>query len=328
MAAVRADIGRHILDQTQDRGLQLLEHVDRLLGIQHRHILRGRHHHRARQLGALAQRQLNVPRPRRQVDDQHIQLAPQHLPQKLLQRPHDHRAAPHHGLIVFQHQPQRHHGDAMGLNRLDQFPVRRRRALRHPHHARLAGAIDVGIQQPHPAALAGQRHGQVRGYGGFAHPTLARPHDDDIGNPGNWLRPALMRRRMLADLQAGRLPLGARCRCLGRRPPRRAMRRHHDLHRTCPRRAQRRLGGRLHRTERARLIRRGRFQHESHCLALDAQRPNKVPAEKIAPAGARDPRQNPVHRRQIKCHLRPRVFRPSPVISAQLCALRQRARVR
>ncbi len=39
------------------------------------------------QVRALAQRQLDVPRAGRQVDDQHIQLAPVHLRQQLLQAP-------------------------------------------------------------------------------------------------------------------------------------------------------------------------------------------------------------------------------------------------
>ena len=131
------------------------------------------------QLRALAQRQLDVPRARRQVDDQHVQLAPVHLPQQLLQRAHDHRAAPDHRLVLLQHQPDRHHGDAMRLQRDDRLAIGRGGPLRHAHHARLRRAVDIGIQQPDPPPLPRQRHGKVGRDGGFAHAALARGDGDD-----------------------------------------------------------------------------------------------------------------------------------------------------
>ena len=76
VAAVRADIGRHVLDQPEDRRLERLEHVDRLARIQQRDVLRRRDDDRAGHAGALAQRQLHVAGARRQVDDQHVELAP------------------------------------------------------------------------------------------------------------------------------------------------------------------------------------------------------------------------------------------------------------
>ena len=54
-------------------------------------------------LRLLTKRQLRVPSARRQVDNQNVKLAPIHLHQHLLQRAHQHRSPPNHGLILGQH---------------------------------------------------------------------------------------------------------------------------------------------------------------------------------------------------------------------------------
>ena len=235
---------------------------------------------------ALAQRQLDIPGPRRQIDDQHVQIAPFHLRDQLLQRPHDHRAAPDHGLVLFQHQPDRHHRHPMRLQGNDRLAIGRGGALGHAHHARLRRAVDIGVQQAHPAAGAGQRNRQIGRDGGFAHPALAAGHRDDPVHPGDALRAALLRRGVLADLQAGRRRLG-----------RRAMRRQQRLHLHHPRqRPQGGLGGGAHRLQRARLIGIGGFDDESHLTALDGQRPHQIPRHQIAAARDLDLRQRLMNR--------------------------------
>ena len=79
MAAVRANIGRHILDQPEHRRAEAFEHIERLARIEQRHILRGGDDNRPVELGFLAQGELHIARARRQVDQQHIQPPPRHL---------------------------------------------------------------------------------------------------------------------------------------------------------------------------------------------------------------------------------------------------------
>jgi hypothetical protein len=97
--------------------LEQLEHVERLARIQKRHVLRGGDDDRPRHLGFLAQRHGDVPGAGRQVDEEDVELPPLHLRQHLLQRAHQHRAAPDHGLFLGQHEADGHAGDAMGLQR-------------------------------------------------------------------------------------------------------------------------------------------------------------------------------------------------------------------
>ena len=85
------------------------------------------------------------------------------------------------------------------------------RPLRHPHHARLRGTVDVGIQQADPPPLARQRHREVRGDGGLADPALARADGDDAVDARHRRGPACgvgmpadgQRRRLASSAPAG-----------------------------------------------------------------------------------------------------------------------------
>ena len=66
-----------------------------------RHLLRRTHHHRPRQLQQLRHRERNIPGPRRQIDDQVIQITPRRLLHELLERAVRHRPAPHQRLVRF-----------------------------------------------------------------------------------------------------------------------------------------------------------------------------------------------------------------------------------
>ena len=95
VTALRATEDRHILHHAQDRHRDLPEHGNPLHGIFESDILRRRHDDGAIELDLLGDRQLRIPRPWRQVQDQYVQTAPFDFVQELLQGFHDHQTAPH-----------------------------------------------------------------------------------------------------------------------------------------------------------------------------------------------------------------------------------------
>lgn len=108
----------------------------------------------------------------------------------------------------------------------------------------------------------------------------------DPVHPGQTLRPALLRRGMLADLQRRRRGFGGG-----------AMGGHHDLHRFDARqRLQSAFGSGLHRSKGTRLLGIGGFQHESHRAAVNLQRAHQIARDQRAAARAGNPCKNPFHR--------------------------------
>ena len=116
---------RHVFDHPEDLRPHLVEHVECLAGVQKRQILRGGDDDGARDLRLLGQGHLHVAGTGRQVDDQHVQLAPLHLRQHLLKRAHQHRAAPDDRLILAGHQADGHQRDAVIAKRQDRLVVGR-----------------------------------------------------------------------------------------------------------------------------------------------------------------------------------------------------------
>ncbi len=271
--AVGADIAGHVLDDAQQGGVELAEHVDGLAGVDQRHVLRGRHDDRAGHLIPLAQRQLDVAGARRQVHHQHVEGPPRDLPQHLLQRPHQHRPAPDDRLAFLQHQADRHGGDPVGGQGQDRLAVGRLRAAGHAHHAGLRGTVDVGIQKTRPQPLLRQRHGQVRGQGGLADPALAGPHGDDGPHAGHRLRTrGRGRRGVAANLQVGRrLRRGMGGQRHGHVP-----RPRDPFDRGDGRRADGFHGG---------TAVGGHFQNEAHPPPVHAQRPDHVGGHHALPGG-------------------------------------------
>ena len=135
---------------------------------------------RTRQRHTLAQRQLNVPRARRHVDDEVIQVPPVGLAQQLLQGLRGHGTAPHHGLVLRYQKTYRHHLHTVGFEWLHGFAIRAFGSARQAHHHGLAGAVNIGIQQAHTRTFGGQGQRQVGGGGGFADAAFARGHRDDV----------------------------------------------------------------------------------------------------------------------------------------------------
>ncbi|MNF74629.1 hypothetical protein D3C84_566680 [compost metagenome] len=95
----------------------------------------------------------------------------------------------------------------MGLQRHEPLLVLdlRAGAVRNAEHQALAGAVDVGVEDADPRALAGQRQRQVGGGGRLADAALARGHGDDVLHPGQGLglRRHLVGRDHTVDLHRG-----------------------------------------------------------------------------------------------------------------------------
>ena len=174
VAATRANMRAHVLDDPQHRNRDLFEHAQRLASIQQRDILRGGHDQRAAEGHLLAERQLHIARSRRQIDDEVIDSAPVGVAQKLGQRLRHHRPPPDHRLILV-HQIAHRHGAQTMAHDGRQPPVWTRlgRAAHIAQHARLTGAVQVGVQQADARAIGRERQGQVHGGGRFAHAALA-----------------------------------------------------------------------------------------------------------------------------------------------------------
>ena len=103
---------RHVFNHTNNWRAQLVEHIDAFACIQQSDVLGRRDNNGPVKIGFLRQCHLNVARARWQVYDQDIQCAPLHLSEHLLQRTHQHRAAPDNSLIFVCHEAQRHHRHA------------------------------------------------------------------------------------------------------------------------------------------------------------------------------------------------------------------------
>ena len=195
MAAVAAHVHRHVFHDAQNRHPHLLEHLDALLGIEQRNILRRGHHHGAGHGHALRQRELDVAGAGRHVHDQVVQLAPVGLAQQLLQRLGGHGATPDHGLVLRHQETDRHHLHAVVLQRLHGLTVCALGPAVNAHHHRHAGAIDVGIEQAHAGPFGGQGQRQVDRGGALAHATLARGHRHNVFHLGQQLHATLHRVR-------------------------------------------------------------------------------------------------------------------------------------
>src|SRR5690606_11187367 len=81
----------HVLDHTEDRRLDPLEHADPATDVAGCDLLRRGHHDRTIQVDCLHQRELGITGPRRHVDDEVIELAPFDLLEELPENPGDQR---------------------------------------------------------------------------------------------------------------------------------------------------------------------------------------------------------------------------------------------
>src|SRR5207237_4290891 len=108
MAAFRADVDRHVLDDADNVHTYLYEHLEALACVDQRDVLRRRHDDGTGDRHFLRQRELDVAGAGRKIDDQIIDIAPVRILQKLLERLRDHRPAPYHRRVDVDQETDRH----------------------------------------------------------------------------------------------------------------------------------------------------------------------------------------------------------------------------
>src|SRR5205085_703243 len=91
---------------------------------------------------------------------------------KLLDRLHDHRAAPDDGRIAVQQERHAHHFEPEIFDRIEFVPGHRR-ALHRSHHFRHAGPVNVRVHHADLLAEVGEGASEVHRHGGFADAALA-----------------------------------------------------------------------------------------------------------------------------------------------------------
>ncbi len=206
--ALRADVKRHVLDDAEDRDADLLEHLEPLLGVDQRDVLRRGDDDSARHRHLLGKRQLDVPGARWQVDDQVVEIAPASVFEQLLQRLRDHRPAPHHGRVDVDKEADRDRLQAVAFHRLEALAILRFRPAGDAEHHGLRRPIDIRIEHADRGAFGAQGERQVHCGGGFADTAFARGDSDDVLDAGDELDAPLhgMRHDLRAhlDLDRGR----------------------------------------------------------------------------------------------------------------------------
>ena len=135
----------------------------------------------------------------------HIQLAPGDVLPKLLDRPGDDRAAPDdRRIVVFKHQVDAHHLDALfGFGGEDVLAVAERLVV-DAEHARDGGTGDIRIEHADAVAHAAEHDGQLAGDEGFANAALAADDADDLATGACGLGAALAGRTALLKIRHGK----------------------------------------------------------------------------------------------------------------------------
>ena len=95
----------------------------------------------------LRERQRDVARARRHVDDQVVELAPGGVAQELRDRSVQHRPAPHDGFARRHEEAHAHHLHAVDVDRLQACSSTTVGRSLTPEQVRNAGAVDVGVHQ-------------------------------------------------------------------------------------------------------------------------------------------------------------------------------------
>ena len=82
-ARIGGDEIAHVFDEAEQRHIGPPQHIDCLLGVDQRQILRGRDDHRAGQRHLLNEADLDIAGARRQIDHEDIEFAPVAFAQQL-----------------------------------------------------------------------------------------------------------------------------------------------------------------------------------------------------------------------------------------------------
>jgi hypothetical protein len=153
----------------------------------------------------LPERDGDVAGAGRHVHDEHVDVAPVHVREELLQRAVQHRPAPHHRLVAVEEEPDRHQLQVV-LHRRDDHLVDRDRLLADAEDLRNRVAVDIGVEHADPVTELRERDREIRGERRLADAALAARDGDHAAvhrQPDH--RVALG--RAAAQLRRQRLPL-------------------------------------------------------------------------------------------------------------------------
>ena len=129
----------------------------------------------------LGERHRDVAGPRRQVEQQVLELAPGDVLEELLDRLVQHRAAPDDGRVLLDEEADRHHLDAAGRVQRQDLALAVDVGLGvDAEHARDRVAVDVAVEGAGRVAFGGQRRGQVGGHRRLADAALAGGDADHV----------------------------------------------------------------------------------------------------------------------------------------------------
>ena len=173
LAATRAeDLPRHVLDDPGEAHPRLLRHDAGARGYLLRRRLRRRHHDGLRTRQKLAERDRDVTRAGGHVDHEDVELAPVHVREELLERPMEHRPAPHHRLVVVQEEADGHELQVV-LHRRDDHLVHEHGLLMNAEDMRDRVAVHVRVEHADALADSSQRDREVRRQRRLADAALA-----------------------------------------------------------------------------------------------------------------------------------------------------------
>src|SRR5204863_5288491 len=151
----RAHEVAHVLDHTDHRHADALEHFGAAQTVADGHLLRRGHDDGAADVERLGERQLGVAGAGREIDQEVVELAPLHVPHELLDHLHDDGTAPDRRRVALHDQPERHDLYAVTLERLN-LAAPHLGLLVHAHHAGNVGPVDVRIHEPDAVPLVGE----------------------------------------------------------------------------------------------------------------------------------------------------------------------------
>ena len=181
--AARRDEAGHVLDDSGDLEVDLVGHLGRAAGdLLGRRLGRG-DDQELRVGQQLGERHRHVAGAGRQVDEQHVELAPGDVLEELRQRLVEHRPAPHDGAVLLDEEADRHDLHAVGLQRHDLALGRDRRAL--AARARTCAGSSSPRRRRRgrrPSCPRRPGGGEVGGQRRLADAALARADADDVGD--------------------------------------------------------------------------------------------------------------------------------------------------
>ena len=184
LIAIGTDEIAHVLDDPQDRNLQLLEHLEPFARIDEAHVLRRRHDNHPRHAHHLGHRKLRITGTRRQIDDEIVQLSPLNISGKLADELVHHRTSPDDRTVGIREKAHRDHLHSMTLERQDLIVLPHLGLALDAKHHRHARAEYIRIDQADSCPGGLQREGQVDRGRRLSDPALAAGHRDNILHPG------------------------------------------------------------------------------------------------------------------------------------------------